>query len=104
MNFNDYQALSISSAVYPAKDKITYPMIGLCSEVGEVADKIKKNMRDGNTFSKEDIKKELGDVLWYVSALANDLDIRLDDIAQSNIFKLQKRLEEDKIHGSGDDR
>ena len=79
-------------------------MIGLTSEVGEVADKIKKNMRDGNTYSKEDIAKEMGDVLWYLSTLAYDMDISLESIAETNLLKLRKRQQEGKISGSGDER
>ena len=80
-------------------------LLGLCGEAGEVAEKVKKNIRDGAspTF-KEDMKKELGDVLWYISALARDLDIDLDTIAQMNLQKLKDRQERNQIQGSGDNR
>lgn len=104
MNFNDYQQKAQTSAIYDEKHKVIYPMIGLTSEVGEVADKIKKNMRDGNTYSKEDIAKEMGDVLWYLSTLASDMDISLESIAETNLQKLRKRQQEGKISGSGDER
>ena len=74
-------------------------MIGLCSEVGEVADKIKKNMRDGNTYSKEDIAKELGDCLWYIAALCRDLDINMEDVAEANLEKLRNRMKNDTLSG-----
>ena len=104
MNFNDYQNCTGVTAIYDDKDKINYPMIGLCSEVGEVADKIKKNMRDGNTYSKEDIAKELGDCLWYIAALCRDLDINMEDVAEANLEKLRNRMKQNTISGSGDDR
>ena len=103
MNFNDFQQKAQTSAIYDEKHKVIYPMIGLTSEVGEVADKIKKNMRDGNTYSKEDIAKEMGDVL-YLSTLASDMDISLESIAETNLLKLRKRQQEGKISGSGDER
>ena len=105
MNFNEYQTLAISTAIYSEKWKIIYPALGLCGEAGEVAEKIKKNIRDGAKDSfKNDIKKELGDVLWYVAVLANDIDIPLEDIAKSNIQKLADRKKRNMISGDGDNR
>lgn len=84
--------------------------LGLAGETGEVMEKIKKMIRDKNgVFSPtpEDIaelKKELGDVLWYLSALAFYNGIDLDDVARANLNKLKSRKERDKIHGSGDNR
>ena len=91
MQFNEYQTLAANTAIYPLASKVTYPALGLCGEAGEVAEKVKKNIRDGasETF-KEDMKKELGDVLWYVSALARDLDITLEDVANANLKKLEE--------------
>jgi|TARA_B110000902_G_C14295125_1_gene583059 NTP pyrophosphatase (non-canonical NTP hydrolase) len=105
MQFNEYQTLAANTAIYPHASKVTYPALGLCGEAGEVAEKVKKNIRDGAspTF-KEDMKKELGDVLWYISALARDLDIDLDTIAQMNLQKLKDRQERNQIQGSGDNR
>tara|TARA_B100000927_G_scaffold270500_1_gene246704 strand:- start:1322 stop:1639 length:318 start_codon:yes stop_codon:yes gene_type:complete len=105
MQFNEYQTLAANTAIYPLASKVTYPALGLCGEAGEVAEKVKKNIRDGasETF-KEDMKKELGDVLWYVSALARDLDITLEDVANANLKKLEDRKNRNKIKGSGDDR
>lgn len=109
MNFNEYQKKSRKTALYPNVGKdIVYPTLGLSSEAGEVAGKIKKVIRDdGGKVSeekKEDIKSELGDVLWYVSQLASELDLSLDEIAEKNIEKLYSRLERGKIKGSGDRR
>ena len=84
--------------------------LGLAGETGEVLEKIKKMIRDKNgVFSPtpEDIaelKKELGDVLWYISALAFYNGIDLDDVARANLDKLRSRKERNKIHGSGDNR
>jgi NTP pyrophosphatase (non-canonical NTP hydrolase) len=109
MNFKQYQEEASKFAIY--KDTVIYPSLGLASEAGEVCDKIKKIMRDktSNDFeiSKQDADKiaaELGDVLWYVSALATDLGLKLEDIAKQNISKLQDRKDRDKLKGSGDNR
>ena len=85
MNFTEYQNLALSTAIYPMMYKKVYPALGLCGEAGEVAEKIKKVIRDGVDYGyeeefKAELTKELGDVLWYVAALASDLDISLDDI------------------------
>jgi NTP pyrophosphatase (non-canonical NTP hydrolase) len=102
MNFDDYQKLAISTAIYPEEYKIIYPTLGLCGESGEVAEKIKKHIRDGKSLSG--LKKELGDVLWYIAALAEDLDISLQDVAELNIQKLSDRKERNVISGDGDNR
>ena len=102
MNFDDYQKLAISTAIYPEEYKIIYPTLGLCGESGEVAEKIKKHIRDGKSLNG--LKKELGDVLWYIAALAEDLDISLQDVAELNIQKLSDRKERNVISGDGDNR
>ena len=89
MTFNEYQKLAKSTAIYPDGYRMVYPTLGLTGEAGEVAEKV---------------KKELGDVLWYLSAIASDLNISLEDIAQTNVEKLKSRLKRDKIKGSGDNR
>ena len=109
MNFNEYQIKARETAVYPnINSNFIYPTLGLVGEAGEVAEKIKKVIRDNNGIiseeKKEEIKKELGDVLWYVANLAKELDIDLDDVAQGNIEKLFSRMERNKIHGDGDNR
>ena len=108
MDFNEYQAKARKFAIYP-KDNILYAVLGLTSEAGEVADKFKKCIRDNNSdFDdidfKESVKKELSDCLWYISNIASDLDIYLDDVAVTNINKLQSRKERGKLQGSGDNR
>jgi len=106
MNFNEYQKLARSTAVYPIQDKIVYPALGLCGEAGEVADKIKKTIRGDSTLEQAtgSIADELGDVLWYLAILADDLEVDLEDIAQGNVDKLQLRMKLNKIKGDGDNR
>ncbi len=107
MNMNEYQEAAVSTAIYGRGNKVIYPTLGLCGEAGEVAEKIKKILRDKDgDFSQhtEDIKKELGDVMWYIANMANDLNITMEEIAQTNISKLLSRKERNMIHGSGDNR
>ncbi|MGI9556048.1 MAG: nucleoside triphosphate pyrophosphohydrolase family protein [Cyanophyceae cyanobacterium] len=106
MDFNEYQALARSTAIYPKEHRVVYPALGLAGESGEVAEKIKKMLRD--SIPEQDVKealvKELGDVLWYVANLAHDLSITLDDIAMANVSKLLDRSERGVLQGSGDNR
>ena len=109
MDFDNYQIEARKTAIYPNKDKnFIYPTLGLVGESGEVAEKIKKVLRDNNgNFdyeSKTAIKKELGDVLWYLANLCNELDFTLNEVAEENLEKLSNRLLRGKISGSGDDR
>ncbi|OGI16728.1 MAG: hypothetical protein A3J63_05135 [Candidatus Moranbacteria bacterium RIFCSPHIGHO2_02_FULL_40_12b] len=109
MNFEEYQKKSRKTAKYPEADNnFVYPTLGLAGESGEVAEKIKKVIRDKggkiDDETRELIKKELGDVLWYVAQLATELGLSLDDVASHNIEKLYSRLERDKLNGSGDNR
>ncbi|HOK59354.1 MAG TPA: nucleoside triphosphate pyrophosphohydrolase family protein [Candidatus Dojkabacteria bacterium] len=108
MNFNEYQQKIKVTAQYPPSLRVIYPALGLGGESGEVLEKIKKVYRDKNgVFTKEDIdsiSKELGDVLWYVQALCNDLGISMQDVAEQNVTKLSNRLNNNTIHGNGDDR
>jgi NTP pyrophosphatase (non-canonical NTP hydrolase) len=109
MDFNHYQTKSRKTAGYPAiGHPVIYPALGLVNEAGEVAGKIKKIFRDKggeiNDETREALKAELGDVLWYLAQIATELDLSLDDIAESNIAKLYDRLERGKIRGDGDNR
>ncbi len=109
MDFDNYQIEARKTAIYPNKDKnFIYPTLGLVGESGEVAEKVKKIMRDkNNSFdyeSKIAIKKELGDVLWYLSNLCDELNFSLNEVAEENLEKLNNRLSRGKISGSGDDR
>ena len=109
MLLSDYQARSRVTAVYPqAGANLLYPTLGLCGEAGEVAEKVKKMVRDdGGMLSDERraaLVKELGDVLWYVAQLATEADLDLDAIAEANLSKLLSRRDRDVLQGSGDDR
>ncbi|MDD4625094.1 MAG: nucleoside triphosphate pyrophosphohydrolase family protein [Candidatus Paceibacterota bacterium] len=109
MEFNQYQEEARKTAIYPGQgSNYIYPVLGLVGEAGEVAEKVKKIIRDSNgdisEEKKADIEKELGDVLWYLANFAEELGIRLEDIAEKNIEKLKSRQERGKLHGSGDNR
>jgi NTP pyrophosphatase (non-canonical NTP hydrolase) len=104
MTFNEYQSLAKTTAIYPDNARIFYPCLGLAGEVGEICEKVKKHVRDGRELDKDDLTKELGDVLWYLSALAGDLGINLEDVAEKNYQKLKDRMERNVIQGSGDNR
>lgn len=109
MEFQTYQLRSRATARYPdAGSNPIYPTLGLGGEAGEVADKVKKVLRDqGGVFSAEvvaSLKLELGDVLWYVAQLATELGLDLDQIAEANLEKLASREARNVIAGSGDNR
>ena len=103
MNFEEYQEAARKTAIYPEAQRIVYPALGLCGESGEVAEKVKKWIRDGS-LDRDSLKKELGDVLWYLSALAGDLGLTLDEIAVANVEKLRSRANRGVLGGSGDNR
>ncbi len=108
MNFGEYQARCMLTAVYPANLGLLYPSLGLAGEVGEVLNKIKKIFRDNDGFTSEEVrqalKDELGDVLWYLAVLSSELELPLEEIAEQNIEKLRRRHKNNTIHGSGDTR
>mgnify|MGYP000089854261 CR=1 FL=1 len=108
MTLNEYQDLALKTAIYPREYKVIYPALGLTGEAGECSDKIKKVIRDYHgEFTEEkkiEIAKEIGDVLWYCAALANDIGYSLDEIGELNIGKLHSRKVRNKLHGSGDNR
>tara|TARA_Y100000589_G_C27189151_1_gene643996 strand:+ start:3432 stop:3761 length:330 start_codon:yes stop_codon:yes gene_type:complete len=109
MDFDTYQKNARKTAIYPEKgSNFIYPTLGLVGEAGEVAEKIKKVLRDKNgKFDMESkilLKKELGDVLWYLATICSEFNFSLDDIAKSNLKKLSLRADNDKLSGSGDNR
>ncbi len=108
MNFSDYQREARLTANYPVIGHgIIYPALGLAGESGEVLDKIKKIFRDhsGNVEPhKPALIKELGDVLWYVSALCDELGTNMEWVAHQNVLKLRDRQKRDVIGGDGDER
>lgn len=109
MNLNEYQQLAKRTAApKDKKNELFHLVLGLVGESGEIAEKTKKIVRDNasdfSTFDLDDLKKELGDILWYIAILADYFDIPLEDIGKKNIEKLASRLERGKISGSGDNR
>lgn len=109
LTLSQYQSQAIKTSVYPKESfSIIYPTIGLSGEVGEISEKVKKVLRDNNSEftneKKQEIGKEIGDVCWYLAALANDLGLDLGDIAQGNLDKLESRKARNQLHGSGDNR
>lgn len=109
MNFDEYQKFADTTAIYPDKGhNYVYVTLGLAGEAGEVAEKIKKVIRDKggeiDGATKEELAKEIGDVLWYCAQLSTELGIPLNVVAEKNIEKLKSRHNRDKIHGDGDNR
>lgn len=111
MDFADYQQRARETAVYPGQGNsngLAYAALGLTGEAGEVANKVKKVLRDcGGTLTAERgaaIAEELGDVLWYVAALADELGADLGQIAALNAAKLESRALRGTLQGDGDNR
>lgn len=108
-DFDDYQKECGKTAVYPkVGEKFVYPLLGLQGETGEVSEKIKKVFRDEGGHitpeKREEIKKELGDVLWYLAQLSKELGIKFSDVAKGNLEKLASRKVRGTLHGNGDNR
>lgn len=110
MTFNDYQTDAKATRAYPEYGKgtigaVAYCALGVAGEGGEVANKVKKLVRDGDTLAmREKICDELGDVLWYVAILADELNVELNTIALGNLKKLRDRKRNLTIRGEGDAR
>jgi NTP pyrophosphatase (non-canonical NTP hydrolase) len=106
---SDVTALALRTAVYPNITRnLNYPILGLCGEAGELANKWKKVIRDEDGVmsagTRDKIIDELGDVLWYVGCIANELDVTLDDVYVRNECKLLSRQREGTLRGAGDAR
>ena len=108
MHFNYYQKESKKTAIYDPDKKLEYLFLGICGETGELAEKAKKIIRDKHgeitNDDRESYKKELGDVLWYISQITSELNLSLEDVAKTNLEKLFSRMKRGKIKGSGDNR
>ena len=108
MKFSEYEEVIKATAIYPSTHKILYPALGMAGEAGEVANKVKKLIRDGDYRLsqewREQLAAEIGDVLWYCAALAKDINMPLAQIAASNREKLLSRKERGTLKGSGDKR
>ena len=109
MEFKEYQQKAKETAIYPnIGTNITYPTLGLAGEAGEIANSVKKIERDDHGVVTDErqtlLKKELGDVLWYVAQVATELGLDMETIARENIENLASRKERGVITGSGDNR
>lgn len=111
MNFNEYQLLTDQTAIYPQgreNGALYYVTMGLTSEAGEVAGKVKKALRDEGGLiddsRAEAIALELGDVLWYCARIATEIGYNLSDVAEGNIRKLTQRKSSGTLGGDGDHR
>jgi NTP pyrophosphatase (non-canonical NTP hydrolase) len=113
MDFKTYQIETRKNAIYPdVGNNFVFPTLGLAGECGEVADKIKKLIRDKSVIrpsemsndDKLELQKELGDVLWYLTQIATELGLDLSVVAEVNLEKIQSRMKRDQLHGSGDNR
>lgn len=104
MDLTTYQFTAFSTAL-PSAKTVSYMTLGLAGEAGEIANKVKKLIRDEDTPERrEAIAAELGDVLWYVAGLATVLGHDLSKLAQANLDKLAARAAKKTLQGSGDDR
>ena len=105
MELNEYQARARETAIYGRRE---YPYLGLCGEAGEVAEVYKKVLRDDNGIigqnGRAKLVKELGDVLWYVANISEDLGFSLNHIAEENVRKLDSRAKREVLKGDGDER
>lgn len=108
MEFKEYSEIIKQTAVYPKEIGLIYCTLGMCGESGEVAEKAKKIYRDNNGVISEETRrlllKELGDVLWYITAASNELGSSLEEVARMNFDKLVARRQTNTLHGNGDDR
>jgi len=115
MTFDEYHTEAMNTAIYPGH--LIYPLLGLQGEVGEFSEKVKKYFRDTtgemdledpvvemSAGLREDLAKEAGDILWYLTAVVGDLGYDLEEIAAMNLKKLADRKERGQLQGSGDDR
>jgi len=108
MNIIEYQNKTIETAVYPGAgehgfQEINYLVHGLTSEAGEVSGKLKKIIR-GDSIPPEAFIAEVGDVLWYLARICDNLGVNLEQVAAYNYQKLQERATAKTIQGDGDNR
>lgn len=108
MELNEYAEKAVATAVYPREIGLIYTALGLAGESGEVANKVKKLLRDNNGVmtlaAKQELAHEVGDCLWYVAAFVEELGLSLDEVARLNLIKLATRAAKGTLHGSGDER
>lgn len=106
--FDVYQLKANATAVYDEGRRIIYPALGVAGEAGEIAEKIKKLLRDHDGVVSHEfrqaVKREIGDELWYLAALARDLGLTLGECAVDNLDKVEDRKARGVLHGNGDNR
>lgn len=110
MTFEEYENTALTTVLSTGdsfKDLLHW-VLGLNGEAGEVAEKLKKIIRDKNSViteeDKQELAKEIGDVLWYLAVFAHDLGVPLEQIAQQNLDKLKSRKDRGVLGGDGDNR
>ena len=108
MLLNEYQDAATQTAVYPDAYGLFYTALGAAEEAGEICGQMKRVIRDDECVIKDDrrdkLRMECGDLLWYVSQIARHLGCTLEDVAKSNLRKLQERQSRDALKGKGDTR
>lgn len=114
MEIKHYQELARTTAIYPTETKVTYPLLGLTGEVGELCNKLKKVLRDRGATQlsihvipkvvMDEVEGEIGDIMWYVAALCTDLGLDLNELCKANLDKLFSRKERGTLKGEGDQR
>lgn len=104
MTIQEYTDFVKSMKVYPEKYAIIYPALGISGESGEIAEKVKKWLRGDKHLDAEELVKELGDIMWYITSMADDLGADLQSVINENVTKLKSRKERGVVKGSGDNR
>jgi NTP pyrophosphatase (non-canonical NTP hydrolase) len=108
MTAQEYQEKAHTTAIYPKEKALEYVTLGLVGEAGEIANKVKKIIRDKNSVATEEdiknLKSEIGDVCWYIAEMCNNLNLTIEEVFEQNIEKLFSRKERSQIKGSGDTR
>lgn len=110
MTFDEYQKRAITTALFTGDEfmDLLHWTLGVGGEAGEITEKIKKIVRDKhgeiNETDREDLMKEVGDVLWYLAVLARHLGYSFDEVAETNLAKLKSRQVRGKLSGKGDNR
>lgn len=108
MDFVNYQWRTSQTAIYPSEKALEYLSLGLVSEAGEVAGKVKKIIRDHNSVLTSDMKDsliaEIGDVMWYIAQLCEALETNMSVVARKNVEKLAQRQKSNTLSGDGDNR
>ena len=103
ISMTEYSEFAEKTAIYPEEAQIVYPALGLAGEAGEVANKVKKMIRD-DRLDRDAIASELGDCLWYIAALCRDLNVDMASVARKNLDKLSMRKQKGTLQGNGDAR